>query len=124
MNINTYKNYIAQYGNFSYILNIYVNDELSDTEKNTIISTIYNKINEKLIVKNITGNDIPNKWRVSNEKDLLHYYSNGHGGILGDRTILEHTKMIFDDIRQIIDADKDKFTFMITKTLTKSSCIM
>jgi hypothetical protein len=46
-----YKNYIDKYGNFSHILNIEINNSLSQDEKNTILHDIYDCINEKILVK-------------------------------------------------------------------------
>ena len=115
---NTYKNYITKHENFSYILTIIINEELCENEKNIIISTIYNFINDKIIVKNISGNNIPITWRISNEKDLLHYYTNNFCFILSDNLVQDHTKLLLNDITKIID--KDKFNFMITKPISKS----
>ena len=42
-----YKKYINKYGNFSHILNIEINESISEEEKNTILYDILNLINEK-----------------------------------------------------------------------------
>jgi len=120
--MNSFNDYIKKYGNFSYILNVFINEELSETEKNTIILTIYNMLNDKDINKNLSGTPISIKWRVSNEKDLLHYYTDGIGGILSDNAINEHTKKVMNDICKIVD--KNKFSYILTKPLTKKICIM
>ena len=119
--MNPYNDYIIKYGNFSYILNININNELCESEIITITSTIHDILNEKQIIKNIYGTDFPVIWRVSNENDLLHYYTNGCGFIMSDNAIHLHTKMVLNDIRQLIN--KDKFSFMVTKPLTKKICI-
>jgi hypothetical protein len=68
-------NYISQYGNVSHILNININNELCDNnEKNIILSTIYDIINDKKIVKSISNTNIHVKWRVSDKNDLLFGY--------------------------------------------------
>lgn len=118
----SYNTYITKYGNFTHILNIFINEDLCETEKNTIISSIYDTLNDKQIVKIILETPVPLKWRVSNETDLLHYVTNGYYSLLGDKAIQEHTTLVLNDIRQIIG--KDKFSFIITKPLTKSICIM
>ena len=120
--MNPYDNYINKYGFFYHILNININDELCYTEKNIIISTIYDKINGKKIIKNILGMDFPLIWRVSNENDLLHYYTNGCGLIMSDYSIYVHTKTVLNEIKQIIG--ENKFSFMITKPITEKICIM
>jgi len=99
-----YKNYIDKYGNFSYILNIKINNSLSKDEKNTILHSIYDFINEKNISKNISNTDITVKWRVYDENDLLHYYTNTND-ILSDKGVYEHTKLLLNDIKQIKNSD-------------------
>jgi hypothetical protein len=65
--------------------------------------------------------DISIKWRVCDNTDLLHYYTGGDG-ILSDRGIYEHTKLLLNDINNI--KNSDKFNIHISKPLTKSICIM
>jgi hypothetical protein len=113
--------YISKYGNFTHILNICIDDELCENEKNTIIYAIYDAINNKQIFKNLLDNNIPITWRISNKTDLLCYYTNC-GGILGDKLVQEHTKMLLNDIRQILN--KDNFSLMVSKPLTKPICIL
>jgi hypothetical protein len=79
-------------------------------------------LNDKHINKNLSGTPISIKWRVSSEKDLLHYYTDGIGGILSDNAVNEHTKKIINDI--YINVDKNKFSYIVTKPLTKKICIM
>ena len=117
-----YNRYISKYGYFSHILNIFINEELCENEKSTIISTIYNTINNIQIDKNILDTHIPLKWRVSDETDLLHYYTSGCVGILSDIAVQEHVKMTLIDISHIIG--KNKCSFMITKPITKAICII
>jgi hypothetical protein len=117
--MNSYNTYISKYGNISHILNIFVNEDLCENDKNTIMSTICDMLNDKEIY--IFNIHILLKWRVSNEKDLLHYYTDGCG-MLGDKAVQEHTKMVLNDITEIIG--KDKFSFTITKPLTKRICII
>ena len=91
-----YKKYIDKYGNFSHNLNIEFDKSLSEDEKNKILYDIFNLINEKYITKNIANTNISIKWRVYDNTDLLHYYTEGNG-ILSDRGIYEHTKLLLND---------------------------
>ena len=120
--MNIYKDYINKHGNFSHILNVNVNESLNDIEKNEIINIIFDILNEKNIEKNLNDNIIIIKWRVSDETNLLQYFTDGCGGILNDRAINEHTKLVINDIEKKID--KNKFNITITKPITKSICIM
>ena len=116
-----YKNYIDKYGNFSHILNIEINNSLSQDEKNTILHDIYDYINEKNISKNISNMDISLKWRVYEKSDLFHYYTDGNG-ILSDKGIYEHTKLLLNDIKKIKNINN--INLVISKPLTKSICII
>ena len=117
-----YKKYFNKYGNFSHILNIEIDESLSEDEKNIILYDIFNLINEKHIKKQILNNiDISIKWRVYDETDLLHYYTDGNG-IFADRAINEHTKLLLNDINKI--KNSDKFKIYLSKPLTKCICIM
>ena len=110
--MNLYNNYLPKTKIFSHILIITMNDELCETEKETIIYTIYDMINDKTIEKNIEDIHISIKWMVLHKKDLLHYYTRYENGIiLGNNTILHHTKLILNDIKKIIN--KDKFSFCL-----------
>jgi hypothetical protein len=115
-----YKNYIDKYGNFSHILNIEINNSLSQDEKNTILYDIYEFINEKNISKNVSNTDISLKWRVYDETDLLHYYTNGN--ILSDQGIYQHTKLLINDIKKINNGDN--ISVVLSKPVSKSICIM
>jgi len=116
-----YKNYITKYGNFSHILTIEIDKCLNEDEKNTILSDIYELINEKKITKNISNIDIQLKWRVYDENDLLHYYTDSNG-IFSDKGIYEHTKLLLNDIKNLRNSDKSNI--ILSKPLTKSICIM
>jgi len=59
--------------------------------------------------------------RVYDNTDLLHYYTDGNG-IIADRGIYEHTKLLLHDINKI--KNSDKFNISLSKPLTKSICIM
>ena len=114
--------YINKYGNFSHNLNIEIDESLSEDEKNTILYNIFNLINEKNIKKQILNNiDISIKWRVYDNTDLLHYYTDSNG-IFADRAINEHTKLLLNDINKI--KNSDKFKIYLSKPLTRSICIM
>ena len=116
-----YKKYIDKYGNFLYNLNIEIDESLNEGEKNIILYDIFNLINEKYIKKHISNTDISIKWRVCDNTDLLHYYTDA-SGILSDRGVYEHTKLLLNDITKI--KNSDKFKVHISKPLTKSICIM
>ena len=107
--------HIINHCEFSHILNIFIDDELCENERNTIILTIYNMLNKKKIIKNISDNDFAIIWSVSTEKDLLHYYTNSRDFIIDDDVVYYHTKMVVNDIRQHIS--KDKVSFMVTKPI-------
>jgi hypothetical protein len=116
-----YKKYFDKYGNFSHNLNIAIDESLSEDEKNIILNDIFLLINEKYIKKHISNIDISIKWRVYDNTDLLHYYTDGDG-ILADRAIYEHTKLLLNDLNKI--KNSDKFKVYVSKPLTKSIVIM
>lgn len=116
-----YKKYINKYGNFSHNLIIEIDERIGQDEKNTILYDILNLINEKNITKRISNTDISLKWRIYDNNDLLHYYTDGNG-ILSDKGVYEHTKLLLNDINKI--KNRDKFNIRLSKPLTKSICIM
>jgi hypothetical protein len=116
-----YKKYVDKYGNFLYILTIDIVESLSQDDKNIILYDIYNFINDKYIKKHISNTDISIKWRVYDNTDLLHYYTDANA-ILSDKGIYEHTKLLLNDFKKINNSDK--FKIHITKPLTKSISIM
>jgi hypothetical protein len=118
-----YKNYIDIYGNFSHILNIKIDKSLSEDEKRIILFDIYDLINEKDIKKNISKTVISIKWRVYDESDLLHYFTDS--GILSDKEVYEHTKLLLNNIKTITGAkNSDKFIIILSKPLTKPLCVI
>ena len=111
-----YKNYIDLYGNFSHILNIKIDKSVSEDEKRIILFDIYDLINEKDIKKNISNTIISIKWRVYDESDLLHYFTDSNG-ILSDKEVYEHTKLLLNNIKTITGAkNSDKFIIIVSKT--------
>ena len=116
-----YKKYINKYGNFSHNLNIEIDERICEDEKNIILYDIFNLINEKYIKKHISNTDISIKWRVYDNTDLLHYYTDGDG-ILSDKGVNEHTKLLLNDLNKI--KNSDKFNIRLSKPLSKSICIM
>ena len=119
-----YKNYIDLYGNFSHILNIKIDNSLSEDEKRIILFDIYDLINEKDIKKNISNTIISIKWRVYDESDLLHYFTDSNG-ILSDKEVYEHTKLLLNNIKTITGAkNSDKFIIILSKPLTKPVCLI
>lgn len=121
MDTNMYKKYTDKYGNFSHILNIEVDNSVSEDEKHIILYDIYDLINEKDITKKIARMNIIINWRVYDDSDLLHYYTGGDG-ILGDVAIYEHTKLLLNDINKVTTGDKIKI--YLSKPLTTSICIL
>lgn len=120
MDTTMYKKYISKYGNFSHILNIEIDNSVSEDEKNIILYDIYDLINEKDITKKISNMNIIMKWRAYDNSNLLHYYTGGDG-ILGDVAIFEHTKLLLNDINKVTTGDKLKI--YLSKPLTTSICI-
>jgi hypothetical protein len=119
-----YKNYIDLYGNFSHILTIKIDKSLSEDEKRIILFDIYDLINEKEIKKNISNTIISIKWRVYDESDLLHYFTDSNG-ILSDKKVYEHTKLLLNNIKTITGAkNSDKFIIILSKPLTKPVCLI
>ena len=119
-----YKNYIDLYGNFSHILNIKIDNSLSEDEKRIILFDIYDLINEKDIKKNISNTIISIKWRVYDESNLLHYFTDSNG-ILSDKEVYEHTKLLLNNIKTITGAkNSDKFIIILSKPLTKPVCLI
>ena len=113
-----YKQYIEMYGNFTHILNIEIDKCLNEDEKKQILLDINDLISEKEIIKNISKMNICVKWRTI---DLYHYFTDGNG-ILGDKAIYEHTKLLLNDIKNI--RNSNKINIILSKPLTKSICIM
>jgi hypothetical protein len=110
------KSYISKYGSFTHILIIFINEDLCETEKNTVKSAIYELLHKKQFIKNILGTDFPVTWNVANENNLLQYYSNGCVNIMSDFAIKIHTDLVLIDIEEKIG--EDKFSFLVTKLLT------
>ncbi len=115
---SVYKQYIEMYGDFSHILTIKMDKDLSDDEKKQILLDIHDLISEKEIIKNISNMNIGVTWRTI---DFYHYFTDGNG-ILSDEGIYKHTKLLLNDIKKI--RNSDKFNIVVSKPLTKSICIM
>ena len=119
-----YKDYIDLYGNFSHVLNIKIDKSVSEDEKRIILFDIYDLINEKDIKKNISNTIISIKWRVYDENDLLHYFTDSNG-ILSDKEVYEHTMLLLNNIKTITGAkNSDKFIIILSKPLTKPVCLI
>lgn len=113
--------YLRKYGNFSHVLNITIENSLSEHQKRDTMNKIYYLLNEKEIEKNIFNTNVRIKWRVYNKNNLLRYFTDV-AGILGDRAVKEHTKLVLQDIHK--EVNKDMFSVDITKPLTNQICIM
>lgn len=109
------------YANGADILNLFIDENLSENEQNLIISTIYDMIHDKEIEKDICGRNLGIKWRVLDEKNLLQYYTHS-SELLADEGIHMHTQKVLNDIREIVG--KNKFSFIITKSITKKVCMI
>jgi len=107
-----------------YILNLFINELLSEEETKRIIYTINDMIEEKEIEKRLTlfGTNITMRWSLINHSNLLQYYAIDSSGLLSDEGVYEHTKQVLNDVRQIVG--KNKFSFIITKPLTRKLCMM
>lgn len=116
----TFTKYCNKYGNFSHILNIELDGSLNESERMDILADIYRMINEKKIEKHISNADIPLTWRVYDETDLLHYYTDAV--YLEDKGVYKHTKLLLNDLKLINNGDK--FTIYLTKPLTGKICMM
>ena len=115
------REYYNKYGNFLYVLNIELENGISNDEKSVVLSTIYDLINEQDVEKDILNTNVRIKWRVYDTTDLYHYYTDAYN-IFGDKAVHEHTKLLCNDIKQIINCNKIKI--YVTKPLTKSICII
>lgn len=62
--------------------------------KKQILLDIHDLIGEKEIRKNISNTDIGITWRTI---DFYHYFTDGNG-ILSDKGIYDHTKLLLKDI--------------------------
>lgn len=123
--MESYNNYLRRYGTFTHILTFFISNELCESDKKDVISSIYNMLNEKEITKFIFNNNadvsISMKWRVADETNLLQYYTDGNV-LLSDMGIQAHTKMVLRDIVQHIG--NGKFTYIITKPITKQILLL
>ena len=64
------------------------------------------------------------KWRVYDESDLLHYFTDSNG-ILSDEEVYKHTKLLLNNIKTITGAkNSDKFIIILSKSLTKPVCLI
>lgn len=107
--------------NYTHILNIDIDNKICDNEKNKIISFIYNTIHDKVISKYILNTNIPIKWIVVNNSNLLTYYTDVKG-MLGDRAVYLHTEILLNHIRNKLDIDN--FNFNVTKPLMQQICLL
>ena len=110
-----YKQYIEMYGNFTHILNIEIDKGLTKDEITQILLDIHDLISEKEIIKNISNTNIGVKWRTI---DFYHYFTDGNG-ILSNKGIYEHTKLLANDLKK-----KFSVNIVVSKPLTKDICIM
>ena len=98
--------------------------DIDEDEKRIILFDIYDLINEKEIKKNISNTIISIKWRVYDESDLLNYFTDSNG-ILSDKEVYEHTKLLLNNIKTITGAkNSDKFIIILSKPLTKPVCLI
>lgn len=107
--------------NYTHILNIDIDNNLCNHNKNEIALLIYNIIHNKVINKNILNTDIPIKWIIVNESNLFTYYTDVKG-MLGDKAIYLHTEMLLDDIRH--EMNIHYIYFNVTKPLMQQLCML
>lgn len=107
----------ASLRNYSHILIITLNENLSDIDKSELVDKINNTINEKKIYKDL-GNHLTAgiEWMFSNSDHAINefVYITNVNGILGDKAVLMHTKKVIKDMEIV-----DKCKIRITKPLTK-----
>lgn len=103
--------------NYSHILTINVDEEEFDRDE--VISIIYDKIHNQIIYKTILDINIPIKWIVSDDNDFTYYTD--VEGLLGDKAVQLHTKLLLNDIQKIFI---QKIHFTVTKPLTKKICML
>ena len=115
---NRYSEYIKLYGQFSHILTIKLDKNLSDDEKEQVLLDIYELLHNNIILKHISNTIVGLKWRTI---DLHHYYTGGDG-MFGDTAIHEHTKLLLNDINDITNSDK--INISLSKPLIKEICLM
>jgi hypothetical protein len=114
--------YIAKYGNFSHILQIFIDDQVFEPERTQILHTLHKLLHDVEITKTIMGTPVPIKWRTADDTDLFHYYTDGHNGMFNDEGIRRHSSMLLKDIREAVG--RDKVSILITKPLTKKVVLM
>jgi hypothetical protein len=107
--------------NIDYILNVLIRETVPDNDKDQILSTIYDAIHDKIIVKNPRHTPIQIRWYVTSNKSLTHYYCINEG-MFSDIALYEHTRMLLDDIHQRIgrEISRDKYDLIVTKPLTRN----
>ena len=87
---------------------------------------IFNVINKKRIVKEVSGIPITIEWR-SNATQTSSYYHCDVNGIFGDRAVRGHTQLLLRDIIREIDASfnfifktgQTGIAFLVTRPLVR-----
>ena len=106
-------------GNVSHILNVNINQSITDDTANQIRQQVFHKINNIPLMFIINNLNVVITWRSN---DNLNYYHADVMGIYGDVAVKLHTEMLlklFDDIGEYDDNDCFGMEFMITKPLVR-----
>lgn len=112
---------MASSQNYTHILQIEIDDNVCNNDKNKLISFIYDNIHNKVISKNIMDTNIPIKWTVTNESKTTYYTD--VKGMLGDRAVYLHTEMLSSNIKNKYPEPVD-FVFTVTKPLMQQICML
>lgn len=105
--------------NYSHILTITINPELTEQEKQETAEIILNTMDGKKVYTEFSGgggNYIGMEWMFSNSNcnnNKLVYITDVKG-ILGDTAVLMHTKKVFENM-----GIQDKCVISISRPLTK-----
>lgn len=125
-NYDAYTNYIKTHGGMSYVLTIYINEQVPETEKQEITNTIYEHLHDKNIDINISNTNITLNWKVSDEKNKIIYFTGGRNFIYDDEAIQQHTRHVMQLLKNKLNdtASGDaKFRYLITKPLSAKICM-
>ncbi len=102
-----------KHSNYSHVLNILVEDSVCEEERNIILLSIFNLLNDKVLLQSFDGT-VSLKWSVRNESELHRYYMDTMK-VFSDECVLRGTKSALKDIRHSIS--QYKFKVMITRNL-------
>jgi hypothetical protein len=97
----------------SHILNIDISDKICKNKKVKIENNIFTLINENPILTKLSNITFTVKWQVIDKTNLLNYYTDVDG-IIGEKALQEHTKLLYHNIIRIINIDKEHINFTVS----------